>query len=363
MAEEKKRSVTMVAPRSITLQTANRYANILAFLAWILIAAVVIATKMAGFLLTLLFTLFAFVFTEEIMTRFVWKNRIFSTMVAVVIIACLGVALYFGVSLLTTDLFVLLQESEPALIKTLASVGIEEKILNDLNDLYKLAGDFLRENLAILSNFGAILVNMILGVVFGILLFYHDPKKNGKYKNIWTLMQYKVNCFATLIFRAFRIIMTTQVLIALMNTVMISIFSTLITPLFYGEFLPYYYIIIPLVFLFSLVPVVGNLIVNFLIIIAALQVSVYYVIAAVIYFFIAHKLELIVVGKVLNARMDVPFVLILFSMVLGEIVFRSFAGIILGMTLLFALMMLLKSFEIKPSNRLKTERHPDYFPF
>lgn len=350
-------------PRPIRLRVANRYANLLSLITWLTIGAVIISTKMAGFVLTLLFTLFAFTFTEELMNRCAWKNRIFSTVVAIIIIVFLGIGLYFSVRMLTSDLLVLLQESEPLIAESLMRLGLDETMLQDINRLYGYAGEFLQENLVLLSNFGSVLLNVVLGVVFGVLLFYHDTNKYGKYRNIWTLTEYKINYFARLMFCSFKTIMGTQVLIAIMNTMMITVYSLLITPMFFSSFLPYYYIIIPLVFLFSLIPVVGNLIVNFLIIIASLQLSLYYSIAGIIYFFIAHKLELLIVGRILHLRMEVPFVLILFSMVLGELVFRSFAGIILGMVLLFSILSLLKSFETRPIKNHPNRLRFSHFPF
>lgn len=326
--------------------TANRYADLISAFFWVAVFVLVVYMKMAIFVFSMLFTLFVLSLVYEIFLKLKIKNKLLSSIVSSLIIALLMYIVYVSFSYMLKDLGIFLKESESVIIGTLEKLNVGKGVIQNINDFYRYIGTYITENMTIVKDFGIAVLKVILGVVLGLMVFYHEIDESDKEDSLWSLAQYKIYNFSYTIFDSFRQIMTTQVLISIMNTFSISIFALGITYLYSGSFLPYWYIIIPMVTLFSLIPVIGNLMVNILISVAALQISLYYIAIALIYFFIVHKLELLVIGKVLHKRMKVPFILILFSMIVGELLFSSMVGVIMGMVLLFVLLSTLKSYKV-----------------
>lgn len=330
----------------LSYKSANRYADFISAFFWIALFSIVIYMQMALFVFSMLFTLFVLSLVFEQFIKIGVRNKLISSIVSSVIIAILIYLIYISFSYMLTDLMVFLKHSEATIVNTLQQLEVGKGLIENINDFYHYIGNYVKDNLSIVKTLGVSVLKAILGIVLGLIVFFHDLEGSDEDESLWSLAEYKIYNFAYNIFKSFRQIMTTQVLISGMNTISISILALGITKIYSGEFLPYWYIIIPMVTIFSLIPVIGNLIVNVLIAVAALQVSLYYIFVAIIYFFIVHKMELVVIGKVLHKKMKVPFVLILFSMIVGELLFSSMVGVIMGMMLLFVLLSSMKSYKI-----------------
>lgn len=346
-------------PDRLPLKTANRYADAISLFFWVSVFTLIVYMKMAAFVFALLFSMFVLNLVYESLIRINIRHKALASLISSIIIATLIYLVFKSFSFLLKDLTVFLIESEAVINKTLKELGIQETFIHNISDLYKWVAEQLTANLGVVKNVGVTMLKVILGIVFGLIIFHHSITPMEEEESLWNLAEYKIYNFSYQIFNSFRSIMVTQVLISLMNTITISIFAMIITRLYSGEFLPYWYIIIPLVTIFSLIPVIGNLMVNVLIGVAALQVSMHYIIITIGYFFIVHKMELFVIGKVLHKRMKVAFVLILFSMIIGELIFSSMVGVILGMVMLFVLLSTLKSYKIDFVSEEEKEELPN----
>lgn len=80
---------------------------------------------------------------------------------------------------------------------------------------------------------------------------------------------------------------------------------------------------------------------------STVQISLTYVGVGIGMFLIIHKLELLVIGNKMKEKMNLPFIFILISMILGEFLFHSMSGMILGMVLVSTLSMIMKNIEFK----------------
>src|SRR5437667_2691548 len=112
-------------------------------------------------------------------------------------------------------------------------------------------------------------------------------------------------------YRSFAIVMGAQVIISAINTVLTAGFVLF-------THLPYAVVVIGTTFLCGLVPVIGNLISNTLMVGIAITVSPRMALAALIFLVVVHKLEYFLNSKIVGGRIRNPFWLTLLALILGE---------------------------------------------
>jgi predicted PurR-regulated permease PerM len=105
--------------------------------------------------------------------------------------------------------------------------------------------------------------------------------------------------------------MGAQITISLINTVLTAIFLTAVH-------MPHAPLLIVVTFLCGLVPIVGNLLSNTIIVFVALTVSVKLAISALIFLIVIHKLEYLLNSKIIGDRIRNPVWLTLIALILGE---------------------------------------------
>src|SRR5207247_9008700 len=105
--------------------------------------------------------------------------------------------------------------------------------------------------------------------------------------------------------------MSAQITIYLINTLLPSIFLLAVR-------LPHAPLLIAITFLCGLVPIVGNLISNTIIVFVALTVSLKLVISALVFLVVIHKLEYLLNSKIIGDRIRNPVWLTLVALIIGE---------------------------------------------
>ncbi len=125
---------------------------------------------------------------------------------------------------------------------------------------------------------------------------------------------------------AFRRVVFAQVRISALNTVFTAIYLALILPLF-GIHLPFAKTMIAITFVTGLLPVVGNLISNTIIVILSLSVSLPVAIASLVFLVVIHKLEYFLNAKIVGARIRAKVWELLVAMVAMEAAF-GIAGLV-----------------------------------
>lgn len=204
----------------------------------------------------------------------------------------------------------------------------------DINYILKISLEYLKSHLNILSTIGSNSLQILIGMIFGLLFFCYDISSHKEEENKWGLFVKSTTDYLHVLFNSFQTIMKLQVVVAIMNTISLAILSFIISYLLTGNFLPYWYILLPLAFIFSLIPVIGNIIINLLIFVIAINISIIFTIVSIIYFFIVHKIELITIAKLLGTKSSIPFLFIALSMLIGELIFNSMLGVLFGITML-----------------------------
>ncbi|MBN2507983.1 MAG: AI-2E family transporter [Verrucomicrobia bacterium] len=127
------------------------------------------------------------------------------------------------------------------------------------------------------------------------------------YVATWTEIAKRFRTF----YASFSKVMGAQIVISLINTALTSMFL-----LWAG--LPFASVIIVLTFLCGLLPIIGNLLSNTLIVGVALTVSPRLALAALVFLVLLHKLEYFLNSKIIGDRIKNPMWLTLLGLILGE---------------------------------------------
>src|SRR3989440_1476617 len=111
-------------------------------------------------------------------------------------------------------------------------------------------------------------------------------------------------------YRSFATVMGAQITISLINTALTAIFLLAVR-------MPHAPLLIAVTFLCGLVPIVGNLVSNTIIVFVALTGSLKLAISALVFLVVIHKLEYFLNSKIIGARIRNPVWLSLFGLVVG----------------------------------------------
>ena len=112
-------------------------------------------------------------------------------------------------------------------------------------------------------------------------------------------------------YESFATVMGAQIIISAINTALTGIFVLIVH-------LPHGLVVVGATFLFGLVPVVGNLISNTIIVGICITVSPRMAVSALVFLVVVHKLEYFLNSKIVGDRIRNPFWLTLLALVLGE---------------------------------------------
>lgn len=168
---------------------------------------------------------------------------------------------------------------------------IQVYLPSDVQDLQAAIAEGLRDNASSLGTFGKgigiSLVYIIIGMVIGGLIAFSARHKNKPQR---APLAHELVIRADMLTHAFRRIVFSQVKISAINAILTGIFLTAILPLMDIN-LPLKNIIIVVTFLVGLLPVIGNLISNTIIVLVALGISPFAAIICLLFLVIIHKLE------------------------------------------------------------------------
>lgn len=252
------------------------------------------------------------------------KSRIVATLfISLLIIGILTLVSMYSFSWLYKTLShpdLLVNETTMVLDKTLKDLppNISEMFPQDIHKLKSSIVDFIQENLTVLRDFskGAThtLVTMILGMIIGIMIAAGDYMKTDK-----ILLLSLREKFTNLV-EAFKHVMVAQAGIAAFNAIMTSLFLLIAMPLFDVQF-PFAKTIIVLTFVIGLIPIIGNLIVNVIVLLVGLSVSPYVGISSLVYLIFIHKFEYFLNAKIIGSRIEAKAFELLIAMLLMESVF------------------------------------------
>ncbi len=186
----------------------------------------------------------------------------------------------------------------------------------------------IRDNLSIVKNTGTDIVHnlatMLIAAIIGILVSLHYTKTDVKQPAFKLAMIHRIRNLSI----SFKNVVFAQVKISLINTVLFIIFVHIALPIF-GVHLPFAKTLTILTFVFGLIPIVGNLISNTIIVITGLTISVTLAGITLIYLILIHKLEYFINAKIIGTKIHAASWEVLLAMLIFEAVF-GLAGLIVA---------------------------------
>jgi predicted PurR-regulated permease PerM len=195
------------------------------------------------------------------------------------------------------------------------------------------------------------LVFSILGIVAAASLFFKtglDPYR-GTHRvknNLYSICCDQVSRRFRDFYRSFATVMGAQITISLINTALTAIFLMAVH-------MPHAPLLIAATFLCGLVPIVGNLLSNTIIVFVALTVSLKLAISALVFLVVIHKLEYLLNSKIIGDRIRNPVWLTLIALILGERL-MGIPGLILAPVVLNYLRVEMLTVEV-PARREEVE--------
>jgi predicted PurR-regulated permease PerM len=160
--------------------------------------------------------------------------------------------------------------------------------------------------------FGRILVGLALGALVALTHARPAGDEGPLRRALTTRCEYLARAFHDIVFA--------QARISGLNTILTAIFLLIVLPLT-GVHLPLAKTLIVITFIVGLLPVVGNLISNTLIVIVGLSVSLWVALGALIFLILIHKLEYFLNAEIVGHRIHARAWEILLAMLVMEAAF------------------------------------------
>ncbi len=237
--------------------------------------------------------------------RMVALSMLAAIIVAALTAAALGTIAFLrsdagGLTLLMTKLAEILEGSRALLPPWMAS-----QLSMDVEGLRDGAIAWLRGHAAGLRSMGREigrnLVHLLVGMIVGAMISLHDAMPDQPLRPFARALLERMRRLVN----AFRRVVFAQVRIAVINAILTGIYVAIALPLL-GIHLPYAKTLILVTFLFGLIPVVGNVVSNTVIVLVSLSQSLPTAIASLVFLIVIHKLEYFlnarIVGTQINAR-------------------------------------------------------------
>ena len=167
-----------------------------------------------------------------------------------------------------------------------------------------------------------VIVQLLVGIVLGAMLALYGARARPQGGPLTVVLKARCAHLVT----AFRDVVFAQAKISALNTLFTGAFLLIGLPLF-GISLPLAKTLVVVTFVVGLLPVIGNLISNTLIVVVALSISMSVAIAALAFLIVIHKLEYFLNARIIGMQIQAFAWELLIAMLVMETLFGS-AGLI-----------------------------------
>lgn len=197
---------------------------------------------------------------------------------------------------------------------------LSSRVPDTVEELRSHLATLLREHGKNISHVGMSgarsIVHVLVGMVIGGMAVLHGLKEGDQHPPLAAGLQARLHALAS----SFDKIVFAQLKIASLNTVLTGIYLLVILPLC-GERLPMTSGLILLTFVAGLLPVVGNLVSNSVIVLISLGVSPGVAIGSLLFLLLIHKLEYFLNAKIVGGEVDASSWELLSAMLVLEAIF------------------------------------------
>lgn len=217
----------------------------------------------------------------------------------------------------------------PRMIEEARRRGVEVPFENAL-ELRELALSSLAKNLGSVTQATGIFTAGTLRIVFSIavavLFFMTKSGGGGRRDTFYDLLREELASRTKLFMDGFEKVIGAQVIISLINTLLTACYLL-------WAAIPHTGFLIPATFILGIVPIVGNVMSNCLIIATALTISLKAAVLSLGFLVFIHTLEHFLNSRIVGGRIEAPMWLTLLSIMIGEMIL-GVPGIIIAPTLI-----------------------------
>ena len=205
-------------------------------------------------------------------------------------------------------------------IRATAPSWIGERLPESAEAVQAAVSTWLREHAGEVQRWGGsamkILVRIILGLAIGLMAAAERRGGKGPRRPLILLAQARMAQLAI----AFGDVFAAQLRISFINSVLTGIYLLGVLPML-GYHVPLSPTLVGFTFFASLVPIIGNLLSNTAITVAALTVSPWIGLASLGFLIVVHKLEYFLNARIVGGRTNVPTYSMLAAMIVLEAAF------------------------------------------
>jgi len=251
-----------------------------------------------------------------------WGGRVFPVILYLVLVAGVAYGLGFVVNQSVKILPHVAEQAIPSVIQWGKEHSIELPF-TDYDSLKDLALDSVKGELQNLGSVARVargattqFAFLIIACVVAIGLYLNPGFESHTEQPQVPNSVYAVACRAVrerfkAFYQSFATVMGAQLVISAINTTFTALFVLIVH-------LPNAMVVIGVTFLCGLLPVVGNLLSNSIVVGIAITVSPKLALAALVFLVVIHKLEYFLNSKIVGGRIRNPFWLTLLALVIGE---------------------------------------------
>jgi predicted PurR-regulated permease PerM len=254
-----------------------------------------------------------------------WGKTIVVGLFAALVIAGLAGAVFGLVSFFHSDI-----ENLPNLLNKVSAIldrvrdGIPPFLAaylpDDIADLQRAALEWLRSHVAELQMMGAhtlvTVAETLIALVIGVVLSLHEVAGHDSAGPLAVALTERASRFAC----AFRRVALSQLWISLLNTTFTAIYLVIVLHLF-GVHLPLTKTMIAITFIVGLLPIIGNLTSNTIVVVVSLAHSPAVAVASLVFLIVIHKLEYFLGARIVGSRIKSQIWELLIAMMVMEALF------------------------------------------
>jgi predicted PurR-regulated permease PerM len=298
------------------------------FLLWFVLHVDLLPALLAGLLV------FELVHLLTLRLTFVRERRariLAVAFIAIVVVGLLSLMIFGAVLFFRSDTggYVLLLKKSAEVIQSwrhLIPEWMAQSVPVDADALKSRVVAWLQEHVAAVQTAGReatqIIVRIVIGMVVGALVALRQAVPSDGYRPLALALANRAQRFG----EAFRRIIFAQVRIAAVNAVLTALYLALILPLL-GIHLPLVKTMIFITFVAGLIPVVGNVISNVVVVIVSLSISPFVAAGSLLYLIAIHKLEYFLNARMIGTQIEARAWELLLAMLVMEAAF-GIAGLI-----------------------------------
>jgi predicted PurR-regulated permease PerM len=241
------------------------------------------------------------------------------------VLVIMGLLIFGGVIFFRSEdasLAVLLQKMAQIIASSrdTAPGWLQDLLPEDTNHLKDVIVEWLRrhaeEAQEMSSGIGHALAYSLVGMIIGGLLALRETRDEEKHRPLALALSHRAARFAD----AFRRVVLAQVRIAALNAVLTAIYLWGILPAF-GVHLPLTKTLVALTFVLGMLPIIGNLISNSVMVVIALSHSLPVALASLVFMVVIHKLEYFANARIVGSQIHAAAWELLLAMLVMEAAF------------------------------------------